>query len=76
MMQHNKDIVEPTSKGQIYLGSPMYIGQNFDSELYSRKVKHYEAQARDYWSIKEITKKKVHNFFSVSLIPKIFENKV
>ena len=54
----------------------MSFVQNSNSNLYNWYIKHYEVQAIYCWSIKEIPWQKVCNFFSVSLILKMFEKKV
>ena len=52
-MQNNKDIVEPNNNGEIHPGSPIFVGHNFDLELYNCKIENYEVQDRDCWSIKK-----------------------
>ena len=37
-MKNNEDTIEPNSKGEIYMGSPMSIRQNSDSELSTSKL--------------------------------------
>ena len=51
------------------------MGYNSDVELYDWEVENYETQARGFWTIQAIQKKLVHQCFSVSIIPKIFEKK-
>ena len=75
-MKNNEEILEPNNNGEIYLGSPMSIGQKFNLEQYKLKIENYEAQARECRSIKEIPHYQVCVGFYICIIPKFFEKKV
>ena len=75
-IQKKKDSIEPNKNEEYYLGSPMFVGQNSNSELYNQQIENYEMLSQECWSIKEIPRSKVCSFFLVSLVPKIFEKKV
>ena len=34
-MKNNEDTIDPNNKGEIYLGSPMFIRENYDFTLYN-----------------------------------------
>ena len=45
-------------------------------ELYDWEIENYELQARECWTIEAIPKKQTQQFFSISVIPKIFEHTI
>ena len=74
-IQNNEDYTEPNSYGEIHLGNQDLAGYNSDVELHDWEVKNYETQARGCWTIQAMQKKRVHQCFSISITPKIFERK-
>ena len=75
-IHNDADYREPNIHGELKLGNQDSIGYNSDAELYDWEMKNYELQARECWTIQAIPKKQTHQYFSVSIIPKIFERKV
>ena len=74
-IKNNKDYTEVNTYGEIHIGNQDSVGYNSDAELYDWEVENYETQARGCWIIQAIHKKPTHRCFSVSIIPKIFEEK-
>ena len=57
------------------------IRRNSDSDLYDWELEKYESYAKDCWSIKgipkhQVSKARVRNYYSISVVPKIIEKKV
>ena len=75
-IQNDEDYTEPNSYGELHLGNQDSVGCNSDAELYDWEIKSCETQARGCWTIQAIQKKPNRQSFSVSIIPKIFEEKI
>ena len=75
IMENHEDSIEPNEYGEIHLGSPMSVRQNFASKLYKWNIENNESHARDYNSIEIIPRRSIRTCFTISIIPKIFEIK-
>ena len=81
IMKSNLDTVEPNNQGELDIGSLNFVGRNSDFNLYDWQLEKYESYAKDCWSVEaipkwQVSKAKVHNCYSISIVPKIVEKKV
>ena len=59
VIQSNCDLVEPNDQGELDLGSPTFVGQNSDANLYDWQLEKYESYTKDCWTVEAIPKNKV-----------------
>jgi hypothetical protein len=68
-----KYYTEPTAEGEILRESPMSVGHNSYSALYNWKIENYKAHVKYCWSIEIIQTKHLKTYYSIQVVPKVYE---
>jgi hypothetical protein len=55
-MKTNTDTIKPNNQGELDLGSPIFVGCNYDSNLYDWELEKYESYTKGCWIIEAISK--------------------
>ena len=56
VIQSYYDLVEPKNQGELDLGSPTSVGQNFDADPYDWQLEKYESYTKYCWTVQAIPK--------------------